>query len=399
MARIPLRHGAFLPPFHPMNENPAACIDRDLELMQWLDRLGFDEAWIGEHHSAGWELISSPELFIAVAAERTKSIKFGTGVISLPYHNPLMTANRIIQLDHHTRGRVMFGAGPGLLASDALMLGIDPDTQRDRMAEALDVILRFFKGETVTEKTDWYNFVGARAHILPYTSPHPEVAVVSAVTPSGGRLAGKYGISMIAVAATNPFGYDALGSNWKIANDTAAEYGHTMDPSKLRLVGPMHIAETRAQAFENVKYGFDAYLGYLNNNQPRFIVPAGQNQAEWFVENKFGVIGTPDDAIALIERLYAKQGDFGAFLQQVHNWADFEQTKRSYELYQRYVIPHFSNANRPRIESFDWCADNRDLLTEKRTSAAKLMFDKHEAEQKAKQAAAMVRPKDGKEAW
>lgn len=399
MSTIPLRHGVFLPPFHPMNENPAACMERDLELMQWLDRLGFHEAWIGEHHSAGWETISSPELFIAVAAERTKWIRFGTGVISLPYHNPLMTANRIIQLDHHTRGRVMFGAGPGLLASDALMLGIDPETQRDRMAEALDVILRFFKGEIVTEKTDWYNFVGARAHLLPYTKPHPEVAVVSAVTPSGGRLAGKYGISMIAVAATNPFGYDALANNWKIANEMAAENGHTMNPANLRLVGPMHIAETREQAFKNVKYGFEAYLNYLNNNQPRFIVPAGQDPAQWFVENKFGVIGTPDDAIALIQRLYDKQGDFGVFLQQVHNWADFEQTKRSYELYQRYVMPHFSGDNRPRIESFNWCSENRDLLTEKRTSAAKAMFDKHEAEMKARQAATMVRPKEGKEAW
>lgn len=399
MPSIPLRHGAFLPPFHPMNENPAACMERDLELMQWLDRLGFNEAWIGEHHSAGWELISSPELFIAVAAERTKWIKFGTGVISLPYHNPLMTANRIIQLDHHTRGRVMFGAGPGLLASDALMLGIDPSTQRDRMAEALDVILRFFKGEIVTEKTEWYNFVGARAHMLPYSHPHPEVAVVSSVTPSGGRLAGKYDLSMICVAATNPFGYDALAANWKIANDIAAEHGRQMDRSRLRLVGPMHIAETREQAFKNVKYGFEPYLNYLNNNQPRFIVPQGQDAAEWFVENKFGVIGTPDDAIALIQRLYDKQGDFGVFLQQVHNWADFEETKRSYELYQRYVIPHFSKMNQPRIESFDWCANNRELLTEKRTTAAKLMFDKHESEMQAKQAEAMVRPKAGKEAW
>ena len=397
MPGIPLRHGAFLPPFHPMNENPAACIERDLELMQWLDRLGFDEAWIGEHHSAGWELISSPELFIAVAAERTKWIKFGTGVISLPYHNPLMTANRIIQLDHHTRGRVMFGAGPGLLASDALMMGIDPNTQRDRMAEALDVILRFFKGEYVTEKTDWYTYVNARAHILPYTKPYPEVAVVSAVTPSGGRLAGKYGLSMICVAATNPFGYDALAANWKIANDIAAEQGKTMNPAGLRLVGPMHIAETRAQARENVKYGFDGYLGYLNNNQPRFNVPADKDAAEWFVENNYGVIGTPDDAIAMIQRLYDKQGDFGAFLQQVHNWADFEQTKRSYELYQRYVMPHFSGTNGPRIDSFDWCTENRALLTEKRTSAARAMFDKHEAEQKAR--AEMARPVQGKEAW
>ena len=397
---IPLRHGVFLPPFHPMNENPAACIDRDLELMQWLDRLGFHEAWIGEHHSAGWELISSPELFIAVAAERTKHIRFGTGVISLPYHNPLMTANRIIQLDHHTRGRVMFGAGPGLLASDALMLGIDPNTQRDRMAEALDVILRFFKGEIVTEKTDWYNFVGARAHILPYTKPHPEVAVVSAVTPSGGRLAGKYGISMICVAATNPFGYDALAANWKIATDTAAENGHTMNPANLRLVGPMHIAETREQAFKNVKYGLEPYLNYLNNNQPRFLVPPGKDAAEWFVESKFGVIGTPDDAIALIQRLYDKQGEFGAMLQQVHNWADFEATKRSYELYQRYVMPHFSGDNRPRIESFDWCTANRDLLAEKRSTAAKQMFDKHEAEQKAKEKPTLkAKPQKGREAW
>jgi limonene 1,2-monooxygenase len=397
--QIALRHGVFLPPFHPMDENPAGCLDRDLELMEWLDRLGFHEAWIGEHHSAGWELISSPELFIAVASQRTRSIRFGTGVISLPYHNPLMVANRIIQLDHHTRGRVMFGAGPGLLASDALMLGIDPNTQRDRMAEALDVILRLFRGEIVTEKTDWYTLVNARAHLLPYTKPYPEVAVVSAVTPSGGRLAGKYDLSMICVAATNPFGYDALAANWKIANDLAAAQGRRMDPARLRLVGPMHIAETRAKAFENVRFGFERYLGYLNNNQPRFLVPDGQDAAEWFVGEKFGVIGTPDDAIALIERLYAKQGEFGVMLHQAHNWADWEATKRSYELYSRYVMPHFSGDNAPRIQSFDWCTEHRDELTEKRTSAARAMFDKHEAEQRAAQAVATVRPATGREAW
>ena len=94
-------------------------LHRDLELVEWLDQLGYDEAWIGEHHSAGFEIIASPELFIAAAAERTKHIRLGTGVISLPYHNPLMVADRIMQLDHKTRGRVMFGVGPGLLPSDA----------------------------------------------------------------------------------------------------------------------------------------------------------------------------------------------------------------------------------------------------------------------------------------
>src|SRR5580704_9418703 len=155
MSTIQLRHGVFLAPLHPVDENPHLLMHRDLELMEWLDRLGFDEAWIGEHHSAGFETIASPELFIATAVERT-------GVISLPYHSPLMVANRVVQLDHQSRGRVMFGFGPGLLVSDAEMLGIDPNTQRDRMAQALDVILRLLNGETVTEKTDWYNLVNAR---------------------------------------------------------------------------------------------------------------------------------------------------------------------------------------------------------------------------------------------
>jgi len=396
MSQVYLRHGIFLPPFHPNEENPTQCLERDLELIQWLDRLGFHEAWIGEHHSAGYEIISSPEIFIAFAAERTRHIRLGTGVISLPYHHPMMTADRIVQLDHMTRGRVMFGCGPGLLASDAIMMGIDPMTQRDRMAEAIDVIIRLFNGEIVTEKTEWYTMNEARLHLLPYTKPYPEMAVVSSITPSGGRLAGKYDLSMICVAATNPFGYDALASNWEIANGIAAEHGRTMDPNRLRLVGPMHIAESREQAMKNARWGFDRYLGYLNNNQPRFNVPAGQDKLEWFIENKFGVCGTPDDAIALIERLQAKQGEFGAFLHQAHNWADFEATKRSYELYARYVMPHFDKLNEARAASYEWCGDNRTEFSAKRNAAAKAMFDKHEAEQ---QAAMAARPARGREAW
>ncbi|HEX3861748.1 MAG TPA: LLM class flavin-dependent oxidoreductase [Stellaceae bacterium] len=404
MTEINLRHGIFLPPFHPNEENPTQCLERDLELIQHLDKLGFQEAWIGEHHSAGYEIISSPEIFIAFAAERTKHIRLGTGVISLPYHHPMMTADRIVQLDHMTRGRVMFGCGPGLLASDAVMMGIDPMTQRDRMAQAIDVIIRLFNGEIVTEQTDWYTMNAARLHLLPYTKPYPEMAVVSSITPSGGRLAGKYDLSMICVAATNPFGYDALASNWEIANGIAAEHGRRMDANRLRLVGPMHIAETREQAMKNAQWGFDRYLGYLNNNQPRFNVPAGQNKLEWFIENKFGVCGTPDDAIALIERLQAKQGEFGAFLHQAHNWADFEATKRSYELYARYVMPHFSKLNQSRAASYEWCGDNRTEFSAKRNAAAKAMFDKHEAEQQQRReptdtGTGMARPTRGREAW
>jgi limonene 1,2-monooxygenase len=385
---VKLRHGVFMAPFHKMDENPTMLFQQDLEFLELLDRLGFHEAWIGEHHSAGMETISSPELFIAAAAERTKNIRLGTGVISLPYHNPLMVADRIVQLDHMTRGRVMFGVGPGLLASDALMLGIEPSTQRDRMAEGLDLILRLFKGETVTEKTDWYNLVEASLHLPPYSHPYPEVCVASAITPSGGRLAGKYGLGMLCVAAGEGAGFDALDVNWRIANEVAGENGITMDPSGLRLVTSMHIAETREEAIEQVRFGLKDQIDYLNNNMPRIFIPEGVDAVDWFLEHGSAVVGTPDDAIKKIERLYSKTPEFGAILLGTNDWANWEDTKKSYELYARYVIPYFEGSNKPRQESYKWVTKNQANLSELRANATKEMFAKHDAEQAAKAAAA-----------
>ena len=174
------------------------------QLVEHLDRLGFHEAWIGEHHSAGSELIASPEVFIAAAAERTKHIKLGTGVNSLPYHHPFMLADRIVMLDHLTRGRMMFGCGPGQLTTDAAMLGIDPQLQRPRMEQSFDVIMRLFRGETVTEKTDWFTCDEAVLQMLPYSNF--DIAVASSVSPSGSKLAGRYGTGLLSIAATEPDG-------------------------------------------------------------------------------------------------------------------------------------------------------------------------------------------------
>jgi limonene 1,2-monooxygenase len=385
MSGLTLRSGIFLAPFHPIDEDPTLALRRDIELVEWLDKLGYEEAWIGEHHSAGFEIISSPELLIAAVAERTKRIRLGTGVVSLPYHNPLMVANRIVQLDHMTMGRVMFGAGPGLLTSDAMMLGIDPSSQRERMIQGLDVILRLFRGESVTEETDWYTLKDARLHLLPYTRPYPEVAVASLVTPSGGRAAGKYGLGMLCVAATVEGAFDVLATNWKVAQEIAAEHGRTMDPAVLRLVGPMHIAETREQARANVRYGLQKYLDYYQAINPaRFSDLDGRDPVDVLIETGRAVIGTPEDAIAQIERLRAKQGEFGCFLQLAHNWANWEATKKSYELYARHVVPHCRNSNAHRAASNAWAYDHRMEFTTLRDAATKKMFDQHEAERAAK---------------
>jgi len=358
-----LRFGAFIAPFHPIDENPTLAIQRDLELVEWMDQLGFDEAWIGEHHSAAYELIASPEVFIAAAAERTKHIRLGTGVSSLPYHHPLMLADRINQLDHMTRGRVMFGAGPGALVSDAFMMGIPVAKQRDRMDEALGVIVRLLRGEEVTHKSDWFELDKARLQMTPYSRPSVEMAVASQVSPTGARAAGQHGLGLLSLGATSTAGFNALASNWAIATEQAAEHGQAMDRNAWRLVGPMHIAETREQAMEDIRFGLEKWIFYFREIANLPIVPEGPDPVKAMVDTGLAVIGTPDDAIARLQQLVDESGGFGAFLLMAHNCANWGATKHSYELMARYVFPHFQNLNDNRHASMDWVKANKQAFT------------------------------------
>lgn len=380
MSQPNLRFGIFLAPFHPLEENPTLALERDLELIQWLDQLGYDEAWIGEHHSGGFEIIASPELFIATAAERTKNIKLGTGVVSLPYHHPLMIADRMMQLDHITRGRVMFGVGPGALPSDAYMMGIDPETQRERMNEAIEALVPLMKGETVSKKTDWFELNEAKLQLEPYSKPSIEIAVASQVSPAGAKAAGTHGLSLLSLGATSKGGFNALALNWGIANQYAAEHEQTMDRSKWRLVGPMHIAETREQARENVKYGLKQWGNYFREVAALPLVPEGEDDpTDALIESGFAVIGTPDDAIAQMDKLMEQSQGFGAFLHMAHNWANFENTKKSYELFARYVAPRYQSQNNNRAASYNWAKDNHNTFIGAATKAIKSEIQKHAA--------------------
>jgi limonene 1,2-monooxygenase len=353
----PLRFGIFLPPMHKTGVNPTLALHRDLELIEHLDRLGYAEAWIGEHHSAGSELIASPEVFIAAAAERTKHIKLGTGVNSLPYHHPFVLADRIVMLDHLTRGRMMFGAGPGQLTSDAAMLGIDPADQRPRMEQAFDVMMRLFRGETVTERTDWFTCDEAVLQVRPYSDF--DVVVASSISPSGSKLAGRYGTGLLSIAATEPAGFGVLDYNFNVWQEEAGLHGHVADRAAWRLMGPMHIAETVEQAKANCRYGLQWVFDYLSH-----IIPVGDPSAppppsdyDEFVDfaNETGrmVIGTPEMAIEQLQRLVDKTGGFGAFLFLGADLADWRATKESYELFAYEVMPHFTGQTTSVQASYD----------------------------------------------
>ncbi len=388
MADRHLRFGIFLAPFHNPDENPTLALERDLDLVVHLDKLGYDEAWIGEHHSGGFEIIASPEIFIAFAAERTRRIRLGTGVSSLSYHHPLINADRMNQLDHMTRGRVMFGVGPGSLPSDAFAMGFHPKEQRRRMNEALDVLVPLLSGERVTAETDWFTLNDARLQLASYTKPMIEMAVASLRSPAGALAAGKHGIGLLSLGGTNDEALAAHAENWRRCEEAAAEHGKTVDRKNWRITTFIHLAETREQAEADVTFGLDRFADYFRNIAPTPIVPPGvDDPLAYLRETRMAVVGTPDDAIEHIERLWQGSGGFGGLLQLAHEWANWEATQRSYELMARYVVPHFQGSMELRRDAYTHTAANRELYVGAVDDAIKTEIQRYEDRRNAKKAA------------
>ena len=370
-----MKFGSFLGPFHKAGENPTLALDRDMELIEWMDSLGFDEAWIGEHHSAGWEIIASPEVFIAAAAQRTRYIKLGTGVLSLPYHHPLMVANRMIQLDHMTHGRVMLGVGPGALPGDAYMMGIPHESQRERMDEALGVILRLFtETEPITYKSDWFELNEAMIHLRPFQQPYMPVSVASVQSPAGVALAGKHGASVLTITVPRDpsAGPSDLKALWSVAEESAAEHGQQVDRNEWRLVLPVHLAESRQEARDQVRIGSGEYLRQYseetNGRKAVFDGPLDQI-VDNMAESGSWIVGTPDDCIEAINALQESSGGFGGFLVQTIDWAPRDKMFRSYELMARYVMPAFQGSATSTIASNQWATERKDLFVAGRVRA------------------------------
>ncbi len=379
-----MRFGVFLAPFHKPGRSPGWMFQQDLELIQRMDELGFDEVWVGEHHSGGWETIASPELFIAHAAAHTRHIRFGTGVLSLPYHHPLQVADRMVLLDHLSRGRVSMGVGPGQLASDAYMMGIDPKNQRHMMAQSLEVVLALMRGEVVSKRTDWFTLQEARLQILPRTRPHMEIAVAASVSPAGPQLAARYGTALLSVAATQEQGFDAVGYHWGIMEEESARHGQKVERAQWRLMGPMHLAESVQQAKKDVEFGLLAYEDYLRKHV--MYPPPEDLPFDKYVDGKNAtgsmIIGTPEMAVAQLERLWDQSGGFGCYLLAGIDLAPFDATLRSYELFAQEVMPHFQGQMSPLQNSLEWTDSRSTTWTEQVANAIGKATEEYEARKK-----------------
>lgn len=386
----PLRFGVFLAPYHSVYDNPTLSMRRDIELVEWADRLGFDEAWFGEHHSGGSETIGSPELFIAAAGERTHRIRLGTGVSSLAYHHPFMLADRFVQLDHMTRGRVMLGVGPGALPGDAYMMGIETTQQRPMMEECLEAVLALWRyDEPVSMKTEWFTLREARLQMRPVNPGGIDVAVAATFSPSGPRLAGRFGTGLLSIAATQAKAFEVLARHWETAQEVAAASGTTVDRSRWRLAGPMHLAPTLEQARDEAQAGLEEWVDYFTKVGAVPVLgdlDTSGDVVDAVNSSGVGVIGTPEMAVEQLRRLERQSGGYGTYLIMGHDWAGWSETLRSYELFARYVMPVFQHSTDTLISSRDWTIENRPTFIGNAQAAIKEATARYRDERNARAA-------------
>jgi limonene 1,2-monooxygenase len=341
-----MRFGAFVTPIHRPDDDPTLALERDLKLVETLEALGYDEAWFGEHHGSGWQYIASPETFIAAASQRTNRIKLATGVAGLPFHHPVMLADRIMLLHHLSRGRVILGTGPGGPQIDAPMMGLDPDTLKDRHAEALEAIVALLNSdEPIDRTTDWFKIRKGRLQLRPYRDQPIEVVVSALSSSAGPKLAGEHGLGMLSLGLLANGGGDRLNTIWQTAAETALQHGKSISRSGLRLAGPrMHLAPTDSEARRDVAFGLKHFAGFMNASGAKHV--SADDEIDTLVDklNASGsvIIGTPDRARAYLDEMRATVGEIGCYLIPTQDWADSAAALRSYELFARFVMPHGS---------------------------------------------------------
>jgi alkanesulfonate monooxygenase SsuD/methylene tetrahydromethanopterin reductase-like flavin-dependent oxidoreductase (luciferase family) len=355
-----MKLGLFLMPLHRPERLHADTYEEDLELMAFADRLGYSEAWIGEHFTLPWENMPSPELFIARALGVTEQMKFGTGVSLLHYHNPVHVAHRIAMLDHMARGRLYFGIGSAGSPTDTEMFGVDLEagTLRERMQESIEVILKVWQGEPFEHKGRFFNVTLPKArpearlgfHMMPYQKPHPPVAVAGS-SPYSDTLAmvGERGWMPLSTC----FLYETyLPSHWQVVEKGANKAGRVASRGEWRISREVYVAsnsqKARKEALEGPlgRFFVDYWIPLLGHgarglsglkHDPE--LPDEALTPEYMLEHLW-IVGDPDECAEKIRKLYQDVGGFGTLLPLCHDWeGDRKKWFRSLELMSKEVLP------------------------------------------------------------
>lgn len=365
-----MKFSFFMMPVHHPRENPTLAFERDISLIHLADELDYDEFFIGEHHSGGWETMPAPEMALAMAAAKAHRIRLGTSVVSLPFHHPFHVAERMVFLDHLTRGRAILGVGPCNLATDKRLFSLTDDRLYPMMREAVEVIVRLLE-ETgrISHSGEFWKFEDMRLQHRSYQQPRLPLALASAGSPGNLELVGRFGMLLLQPAGKNAAAhYGTPASQWAKVEAAAAAHGRTADRADWRIATGVYLAESRDQAWDEARAGIMREAEYFSaiGLKPAYEAYPGQPFEEFTpescVERRDWIVGTPDDAIAWIEAKEAETGGFGGVMLTTHEWADTPRIRHSMELFARYVIPHFRGTARGLADEWRRIQDDRDRL-------------------------------------
>ncbi len=358
-----MRYGYFMMPLHPPGALLADTLETDLRQVQELERLGYEEVWVGEHFTHEWENIPAPETFIGAALQRTSRIRLGTGVSCLPNHNPFMLAHRIALLDHLARGRFFWGIGPGNTPGDFEVLGIDLKSglHREIAHEMVDTILKLWDAPEpgLYQGRTWRFWVpepdaeiNKRVYLKPYTQPHPPIAVAGSSERSESLgLAGERG--WIPMSSSIP-GPRVLRTHWAHYEQGAGRAAAAVSREIWRIARTVHVADTTEQARREVREGAigEAWRGYFLPllRKTRMIErlkgdPSIADDAvdmDYLCDTLF-IVGDPQECARKMRELYQQVGGFGMLLALAHDWSDPGVWQRSMALLAQEVMPRLKD--------------------------------------------------------
>ena len=350
-----MNFGLFLMPIHHPLDNPSLAFERDLDTIRWADELGFDEAWVGEHHTGGWENIPAPDVFLSAVARETQRIRLGAGVVNLPYHHPFHVAERWAFLDQLTRGRTMLGFGSGALVSDIKMFDIPVGELRPRTREAAEIILKLYHEDgPVSHEGEYWSIKDMQLQVKPYQRPRMPIAMPCGGPGASFDLITKHGLGMLSGGFFGGTSAKSLKENWLNAERKAAELGNRLDRHRdLRMVAYVYLADSDEEALADIKRGVEAQVhGYWfqlvgkrhwqeYDGQPdeeigvKRIVERSSEDIGW-------IVGDPDHALGKLKAFERDTGGFGTFIIVCGDWAPQAKWRHSLELFARHVMPHFN---------------------------------------------------------
>jgi limonene 1,2-monooxygenase len=361
-----MEFGVFTMPEHPPWENWNLAYDRDIQEAVLAEELGFDEYYVGEHHSGSYENVPVPEYMLAKMSAVTDRIKLAPGTVNLPYHDPFLVAERLAFLDQLTDGRLMYGYGGGGLPSDLELFGVG-DEKRAKMDEAIDIIQTYTQAEEPTSYDgEFWQYDDRIIQVPPYQK-NPDEVIAGLTTLNSYEQAGREGMYSLSVyftpldAPDNPAAPD-LGDHGDALERGAKEAGR--DPQEARenwrIVREVYVSDSKEQALEDIRSGVEKSYSYLIDLGLGALMKRDEEQPdedltlEWMVENIPWIIGSPEDCIRQIKALQEKTGGFGGLIINSRDWVTSEQWERSLELFAREVMPAFKSNLGPR----DWSKEN-----------------------------------------